>query len=132
MKIRVLGILVLGFILALLISVGASCGDDDDDDSGDDDDDADDDNIEPTGVCHYECTYFTNTTIRQTMCYDTSGTGSMALVGFANEADCQEYAQGHCDEMNDGDADLTNIYFTMDCSDCDDLACEPEWLEDYT
>ncbi len=81
MKIKVLEILVLGFILALLISVGASCGDDDDDGDDDNDaDDADDDNEEPTGVCHYECTYFTNTTIRQTTCYDTGGGGSMAHV----------------------------------------------------
>lgn len=105
----------------------AACPSDDDDDDDNDDDASDDDDSTSTGVCYYECSYFTNTTISQTWCYDTGG----PQVGFDNEADCRAYAEERCTNLGYEGVMLTNLYFTMDCDSCDDTACEPEWLADY-
>jgi len=110
-------------------AVLVACADDDDDDDDNNDDQADDDAAQ-TGVCYYECEYFTNTTITQAYCYDTSGTGSLAQEGFDNEADCQAYAQERCAGLAD-DAVVSNLLFSMDCASCDETACEPDWWAVY-
>jgi len=94
----------------------------------DDDDNDDNDSGDGGGVCYYECSYFTNTTVRQTYCYGTGGTGNMATEALTSAAACEEYAREDCETKG---YDFEQYYFDTICVSCDDSNCEPDWLAEY-
>ncbi|HPQ67911.1 MAG TPA: hypothetical protein PKW95_02205 [bacterium] len=113
-------LILLLILLPAMVAMWA-CDDDDDDDNNDDGGDG-------GGVCYYECSYFTNTTIWETFCYGTGGTGDMATEALTSASACEEYAREDCEARGH---DFEQYYFDTTCVSCDDGNCEPEWLSEY-